>query len=246
MNRLLGVLGGMGPLATVDFMRKVIEATPARSDQEHLPMIVYSVPQVPDRTAAILEGGESPLPAMLRGIEVLARSGAQAVAIPCNTAHYWYDELVRRGRLPILHIADAACAALERHGVRGAAVGLLATSGTLAAGFYQQRLAARGYHPLVPEAHEQADLVMAGIREVKAGALERARKALGQAAHRLVARGARAIVLACTEVPIALDPGDTPPAPLVDATQALADSCVEWALEGAHTGGVLDNPRTIG
>ncbi|HXF67998.1 MAG TPA: amino acid racemase, partial [Burkholderiales bacterium] len=136
MNRLLGVLGGMGPLATVDFMRKVIEATPARSDQEHLPLIVYSVPQVPDRTAAILQGGASPLPAMLRGIEVLGRAGAQALAIPCNTAHYWYDELVRQGGLPILHIADAACAALERRGVRGAAVGLLATSGTLAAGFY--------------------------------------------------------------------------------------------------------------
>ena len=117
MSGTIGVLGGMGPLATVDFMRKVIDLTPARRDQEHLPLIVYSVPQVPGRSACILEGAASPLPAMLRGIRTLAQAGAECIAIPCNTAHHWYDELARESRCPVLHIVDAACAAMERGGV---------------------------------------------------------------------------------------------------------------------------------
>ncbi len=107
--RILGVLGGMGPLATVDFLQKLIEETPASRDQDHIPVIAYSVPQIPDRPLAILGKGESPLPHMLEGIHTLKRAGAQAIAIACNTAHYWYDDLVLQGGLPILHIADAAC-----------------------------------------------------------------------------------------------------------------------------------------
>jgi aspartate racemase len=229
--RLLGVLGGMGPAATVDFLRKLIELTPAARDEEHVPLVVYSVPQMPDRTAAILAEGPSPLPAMLRGIRVLAQAGAQCVAIPCNTAHHWYRELVARGGLPILHIADAACERLAGLGLRGGAVGLIATSGTLAAGFYQERLAARGYRALVPTEADQERFVMRGIAQVKAGELAAARASLAPAARELVAAGARALVFACTEVPIALERDAGLGAPVVDATEALAAACVRWALE---------------
>ena len=109
---VLGVLGGMGPLATVDFLQKLIEETPATRDQEHVPVVAYSVPQMPERPPAIVGNGESPLPHMLEGVLTLKRAGAKAVAIACNTAHFWYDDLVRDGGLPILHIADAACASL--------------------------------------------------------------------------------------------------------------------------------------
>lgn len=233
MSRMLGVLGGMGPLATVDFMRKLIALTPAGRDQDHVPMLVYSVPQVPDRTAAILEGGESPLAAMLRGIDVLRRGGAQGIAIPCNTAHYWYDELVRQGGLPILHIADAACEALGERGVTAGTVGLLATSGTIAAGFYQTRLAARGYRCLVPAAAEQRERVMLGIHGVKGGELNAARRLLEEAARRLIGAGAQAVVLACTEIPAVLTPARPFAAAVVDATEALAAACVKWAAEDA-------------
>src|SRR5688572_3963986 len=106
---ILGVLGGMGPLATVDLLQKLIEETPATRDQDHVPFVAYSVPQIPDRPSAILSGAESPLPHMLAGIATLKNAGAGTVAIACNTAHYWYDDLVQQGGLPILHIADAAC-----------------------------------------------------------------------------------------------------------------------------------------
>ncbi len=106
---MIGVLGGMGPLATVDFLAKVIAATPATCDQQHVPMIVHQVPQIPDRSTAILEGNNAPLAPMLAGLERLARAGAEVVAIPCNTAHHWYEPLTRLQRLPI-------CTLLKRRG----------------------------------------------------------------------------------------------------------------------------------
>jgi aspartate racemase len=232
MNPALGILGGMGPLATVDFMQKVIERTPAATDQDHIPMIVASIPQVPDRTAAILGRGESPVPAMLEGIHLLNRAGVDLIAIPCNTAHYWFDDLVGESRAPILHIADAACTVLEQRARGVHTVGFMGTSGAVAAGIYQQRVIARGYDCLVPPEDEQETLVMGGIYKIKAGDLTTARQLLERAADGLRARGAGAIILGCTEIPIVIkDGGD-----VVDATLALAEACVERFAVKAGTG----------
>src|SRR5215207_1044646 len=124
MKKVLGVLGGMGPLATVDFLRKLIEETPAARDEDHLPVIAWSVPQIPERPAAITGNGESTLPALLDGIRTLKDAGAIVIAIPCNTAHYWYDDIVREGGLPIVHIADAALDELKARRISGKAVGV--------------------------------------------------------------------------------------------------------------------------
>jgi aspartate racemase len=229
MNALLGVLGGMGPLATVDFLEKLIAETPATRDAEHIPLVVYSVPQIPDRPKAILENGESPLPAMLKGIRTLKQAGATCIAIPCNTAHYWYDDLVRGGGLPILHIADAACAALTRLDLAGGAVGLIATKGTLAAGIYQQRLEARGYRCIANTAADLDELVLPAITHVKSNALDAAHALAVRAARNLRAAGAQAVILACTEIPLALEhQGSDIAAFCVDPTRALAQECVRW------------------
>ncbi|MFO0103462.1 MAG: aspartate/glutamate racemase family protein, partial [Betaproteobacteria bacterium] len=113
----LGVLGGMGAMATVDFLRKLVEATPAERDQEHIPLIVRFCPEVPDRAAALAGAGPSPQPALVAAAVELAAAGAQALAIPCNTAHYWYDALCAAVPIPILHIVDAALAELQRRGM---------------------------------------------------------------------------------------------------------------------------------
>src|SRR5215210_2830189 len=126
MARLLGVLGGMGPMATADFFRKLIEETPAERDEDHVPVVVYSVPQIPDRVGAITHGTESPLPQMIAGIMALRKLEVGCVAIACNTAHHWYEELQRASGIPILHIADAACDELRKRG-SAPRVGLLAT-----------------------------------------------------------------------------------------------------------------------
>lgn len=236
---LLGVLGGMGPLAAADFLAKLAEETPASRDQDHIPYVAWGVPQIPERPAAILGGGASPLPQMLQGIAALKRAGAQAVAIACNTAHYWYDDLVRDGGLPILHIADAACDLLAERGVNAGRVGLIATDGTLAAGFFQQRFAARGLDCLVSSREDQQALVLPAIRAVKANDLARAHTMAVQAVLRLHEAGARAIVLACTETPLAIDHAPSAATPLcIDATRALARACVAWhrrAVAGVRT-----------
>ena len=226
---MLGVLGGMGPLATADFYEKLIARTPAARDQEHVPVVVYAVPQVPDRTEALLRGGPSPLPALLAGLRTLVAAGAQAIAIPCNTAHAWYDELAAESPIPILHIADAAADAAARIAGAGARLGLVATAGTLAGGFYLRRLASRGFDCATPSKAEMNALVSPGIAAVKAGDLDAGGRLLEQAVDALLARGAAAVILGCTEVPVALDRLGSPlRSRCVDATASLAGRCVEW------------------
>lgn len=229
---MIGILGGMGPLATADFYAKVIASTPAARDQDHVPLLVYAVPQIPDRTAALLAGGPSPLPALLGGLRTLLGAGAEAIAIPCNTAHAWYEELAAASPVPVLHIADAAAAAAARIAGAGARLGLVATAGTLAAGFYPRRLAARGYESLAPTGAEMDTLVMPGIEKVKAGDVAGAGPLLEAAVAALLDRGAAAVILGCTEVPVALDRLGSPLlSRAVDATAALAGRCVQWWLD---------------
>src|SRR5688572_5642673 len=135
-RRLIGVLGGMGPMATVDFLAKVITQTPANQDQEHLPLIVHQVPQIPDRSSAILAGSDAPLAAMLDGLRRLALTGAELAVIPCNTAHYWFGRLAELQHLPLLHIAEAVRQELALRQYRGRRIALMATRGTHRAGVY--------------------------------------------------------------------------------------------------------------
>lgn len=237
---LLGVLGGMGPLAAADFLAKLAAETPAARDQDHIPYVAWGVPQIPERPAAILGTGESPLPQMLRGIAALKRAGASAVAIACNTAHYWHDDLVREGGLPILHIADAVCDLLVDHGITSGRVGLLGTDGTVKAGFFQQRFAARGLDCIISSREDQQQLVLPAIAAVKANDLLHANQLAVAAVTRLLDKGAQAVVLACTETPVAIDFADNPVSSrCVDATRALARACVRWHRQ------LLDQDKTV-
>lgn len=229
MSKILGVLGGMGPLATVDFLQKLIEETRASRDQEHVPVIAYSVPQMPDRPSAIIGHGESPLPHMLAGLCTLKGAGVQAIAIACNTAHYWYEDLVQQGGLPILHMADAACVELTGGQTPIGRAGLIATRGTVAAGFYQARFAARQIECVLSSERDQDTLVLPAIECVKRNDLARAHALATQAARHLLDQGAQAIVLGCTEIPLAIEyqPSNIS-GHCIDATRALARACVAW------------------
>lgn len=223
---MLGILGGMGPLATVDFLAKLVAADVADTDQRHMPFVVRSVPQIPDRSRAIIKGGESPLPALRHGMRALAAMGATAVAIPCNTAHHWAEALTAPDLPPILHIVDAVADHLARILPGGGPVAVLSTEGTRAARVYENRLDAERWPILEAEAAAVA-AVGHGITLVKAGRIEAARTIFTEAVAAARARGAAAVVLACTEIPTALPPGDG----IVDATQALAERCVRWHRE---------------
>jgi aspartate racemase len=232
-ERFLGVLGGMGPLASAQFMARLTLLTPSERDQDHIPALLWSDPRVPDRTAARLGGGEDPLPALLRGLRGLEAAGCGAIAIPCNTAHGWFDALQAATGLPILHIVDAAATELARLGVPGGEVGVLGTAGTLAMGLYQERLGARGYACLVPEPATMDRLVTPAIALVKANRVADAHAPLAEAARGLMARGARAVVLGCTEIPLGLQAGPALPFPVAETIDALARAAIRWARPGS-------------
>ena len=230
---LVGVLGGMGPLATVDFVAKLIALTPAERDEDHIPIIVSSCPHLPSRVAPILEqGARSPLPELKERLDFLLGAGARLVVMPCNTAHHWHAELVKAARpVPFPHIADAAADELGRRGIKGK-IGLLATEGTLKSGFYQDRLAARGFGCVLPTKDIMGSLVLPGIARVKANHLAEAAPLFREAVRRLQdAGGASIVILGCTEIPAAFPAGDSwLSAHCVDANEALARATVSWAL----------------
>jgi len=234
--RTVGVLGGMGALATVDFLHKLVLATPAKCDQDHIPVLVRFCPEVPDRVDALLGRGPSPEPALIAAAQTLERGGAQCLVMPCNTAYAWHDAIARAVSIPILHIVDEALMAARLLGAPDA-LGLLASTGTLHSGIYQSR-GGGSVSWITSSDDEQNQWVMPGIRAVKANCLDEGARLLQLAAEALIRRGARSIVMGCTEIPIALA-GQTIGVPLVDPTLALAHACVAWAAGKASAAGAI-------
>ena len=223
--RRVGVLGGMGALATVDFLHKLVAATPPCSDQEQVPLLVRFCPEVPDRVAALFGRGPSPAPALVAAAQALERAGAECLAMPCNTAHAWHEDIAVGVSIPVLHIVDTALQAAAELGISGA-VGLLATAGTLHSGIYPARGGAVEW--ITSTDTEQNEWVAPGIKAVKALRPQDGAEPLRRVAQALVLRGARIVVMACTEIPIALD-GQDVGVPLIDPTLTLARACVAWA-----------------
>ncbi len=235
MSAMIGILGGMGPLATVDFVTKIINQTPAERDQDHLPLLVHSVPQIPDRTACLMDNQPSPLTALLRGLKTLLDAGVGCVAMPCNTAHHWYDALAKASSAPILHIARACSESLAQQGVKS--VGLLATDGTLKAGFYARELSAYDIDLRIPDPSLQLQ-VMKGIYLVKSGAVDEGGGLLDHCMGALLECGVERVIMGCTEIPFALEQTHSRYSALgMDATEALATACVQWHATQEKRGG---------
>lgn len=229
MNKKLGILGGMGPLATVEFMLKIISQTPAHNDQEHIPMIVSSVPQIPDRTAFIMGHGEDPYPELKHSFEQLEQSGAECIVIPCNTAHYWYPQLRATSHVHTISIIDSVVqeTQIRKHKM----VGLLATTATMKTRMYQQKL--NQYDIDVIETDDlQQQAVMQGIYEVKAGNVERGKALMLPVFEAMLAQGADAVIFGCTEIPVALaEQNMQSPQHCLDSLEILAKHCIEWSYE---------------
>jgi aspartate racemase len=227
----VGVLGGMGPLATADFFRKLVEATPAHRDQDHVPIIIYSVPEHPNLVDALTNNGPSPLPAILRGLGILKRADVQLIVMPCNTVHSWYSEIQDGIDVPVLHIVDAVRDDLLETPVLPERVGLLATEPTLRARIYQDRLAACGIDFVVNPIAEREEFVLKAIKLVKQGHPNQAGLLLECAIQSLLNVGVQSVILACTELPVALASINSRFLDLcIDPTLALARATVAWSL----------------
>ena len=166
MYKKLGILGGMGPFATYTLYKNIIESTPVNCDQEHINMVILNAAYIPDRTAGILNRGESPLPYLLDALKNLEICGCDLIAVPCNTSHYYYDELQKSCKAKILNMLDLTAEVLENKKIKK--VYLMATEGTIKTGVYHKYFNARNIEIIAPADEEIAEM-MKVIYDIKKG-----------------------------------------------------------------------------
>jgi len=227
-EQTVGILGGMGPSATVELLRRIIKVTPAECDQDHLRVVIDSNPKIPDRTSAILGQGESPVPLLITAAKNLERAGADFIAIPCNTAHYWLHELREIVSIPIIDMIGQTAARVVVHVTSLHTIGVLATAGTLSTGLYQGAFARKGLQVLVPAAEEE-ETVMRAIHAIKAGD-HTVRGEVIEVAEHLIASGAEGIIPGCTELSLVISP-DSLSVPVFDPLTILAERAVTLAMK---------------
>ena len=227
MKKTIGILGGMGPLATADLLIKITMATRADSDREHIRVYIDSNTAIPDRTAAILSGGEDPVPEMSSALGKLERCGADCVLMACNTAHYFLPRLRERTGIPILDMLEITANACARR-YPGKKAAVLGTTGTLRTGLYDRALEKAGVPFLLPDEKQQTFLMHLIYDVVKASRpMQPAEEGWSRLLEELRAGGADYFILACTELPIV---ANTLPdeGPFVDPTEELARAAVSF------------------
>ena len=222
-REILGVIGGLGPGATAHFMNLVIDMTDAKTDQEHLPMIVYNMPFIPDRTAYILDNTkENPLPKMLEVGRSLCAQGVSRIAIPYVTAHYFMDELEKEIPVSLINGVRETVAHLKENGIYK--VGIMATDGTIRSGIFHKELEKQGLSPIAPSAGAQKHVMHLIFDNVKAGKPAEMERFLA-AAKDLRDQGAEAIILGCTELSLIKRDHKIGPG-FIDAMEVLARQSV--------------------
>ena len=227
-EKIIGILGGMGPEATIDLFYKIIKFTPAEKDQNHLRIIIDNNPKIPDRTAAILGKGEDPLPALQETARNLERAGADFIIIPCNTAHYFLSSIQESVKIPILNMIEETAKETQKKNSSIKKVGLLASIGTYKTKIYHQHFKKFNIEVISPEEKDKEE-VMKAIYAVKAGDLsEKIKKNILKIAQKLITKGAEVIIAGCTEIPLILKEGDVS-VPIIDPTRVLAETAVRKA-----------------
>lgn len=222
--KILGVIGGLGPMATAFFMQMVTEMTDAAADQEHIEMLIYSCPKIPDRTGYILgESRENPAPKMIEIGRLLAEQKAEVIAVPCITAHYFYRELALAIPVPLINTIEEIRDYLIKRGVRSA--GLMATTGTVRSGLFQKAFEDSGCALVLPEEKEQEDVMYLIYQNIKASKPVDLNRFFG-VSRELRAKGAEVIILGCTELSVIRRDFDIG-AGYLDAMQLLAKCAVE-------------------
>jgi aspartate racemase len=221
----LGIIGGLGPLASADFYRKLTELTPASVDTDHLPLVLLSIPQLPDRTEAILSGSDAVVKPLLAAVGTLDALGVECIAMPCNTAHHWFDQLDAATSAEIVHIVESVVREMARS-FAGRRVSVLATRGTLASGFYQDWLVPVGYEIIEPKAAGFQREVDRAIADIKAGRTASAAISLRVAIAHCRDAGAEGAILGCTELSVLSREVTDEGLAIVDSNTALASACL--------------------
>lgn len=201
MKKTIGIIGGMGPMATADLFKKIIDNTPATCDNDHFHVCIDSNTNIPDRTAAILFGGKDPVPEMVRSAILLEAMGADLLVMPCNTAHFFYDRVAAMTHVPIINMLEETAREVVRQNI--SCVGLLATDGTIQSGLYDRVLKSQGIHVLYPSKECQKHVMDIIYMGVKASNYNIDLTGFFQTIDELEQAGAETLILGCTELPVA-------------------------------------------
>ncbi|MGQ9529798.1 MAG: aspartate/glutamate racemase family protein [Candidatus Bathycorpusculaceae bacterium] len=228
-EKVIGILGGMGPEATADLFMRIIRETPAKKDQEHLRVIIDNNPKIPDRTAAILGEGASPLPEMVKTAKNLEKAGANFIIMPCITAHYYYEELRRSVKIPILNMVELTAQTISKIFPKAKKAGLLGTTGTVKGKLYDKYLNKFNIEMVYPSDTFQKKIMEAIYDYMKTGKIQEGKKIVVDVANHLIELGAELIICGCTETSLVLKDGDLTK-PVVDPMQILAKTAVMIAL----------------
>lgn len=223
-RRVIGIIGGMGPLATADLFKKIVDKTDAKCDGEHLHVLIDNNTDIPDRTASILAGSDEPAKYMLESAQRLESMGADMLIIPCNTAHFFHEKVSAGCNIPILHMPRETAKRASEAGIK--CVGLLATDGTVKSGVYDKPFEKQGIKLIKPDEDGQKKLMHLIYDEVKAGK-KADTAALDGTLDSMEAQGCEAFILGCTELPIAFA-GDASRR-FLDPTSILAEAAIKSA-----------------
>ena len=231
-EKVIGILGGMGPEATIDLFTKIVKKTKVKKDQDHLRILIDNNPKIPDRTKAIQKKGPSPLGKLVRSAKTLEEAGAGFIVIPCITAHHYYQSLQKSIEIPILHIVEETMKVIQAKFKGIQKIGLIATTGTIQTGLFQKYLSRIGIASILPTPQIQKRWVMEAIygkKGIKAiGPSENSKRLILKASQYCMEHGAQAVIAGCTEVPLVLREEDLP-VPVIDPLSILAEASIKKA-----------------
>jgi aspartate racemase len=222
-----GIIGGMGPAATLDLFSKILKATPAKRDQDHIHIIIDNFPQIPDRTAFLLGKGENPLPYILKSVRTLERANVDVLCMPCNTAHYFVEDIRKATPLPFISIIESTLNEIKSSFKDSKKIGLLASDGTIIGKVYHNIFEAERYRIITPLEEKQHE-VMKIVYSIKAGKMEENVQTFEEIIQHMKFLGSEVVILGCTELPILLKYFE-PSLPVIDATSCLAKEIVDFA-----------------
>jgi len=231
-EKIIGILGGMGPEATIDLFTKIVKGTKAKKDQDHLRIMIDNNPKIPDRTLAIQRKGPSPLTQLIRSAKLLENAGADFIVIPCVTAHHFFEPLQKRVKIPFLHLVEETVKYIQTRlkGIRK--IGLIATTGTIQTGLFQKAFSNHVIELILPTPEVQKKWVMEAIYGKKGikviGPSENSKRLILKASESLIKQGAQAIIAGCTEIPLVLKEGDLS-VPVIDPISILARAAIAKA-----------------